>query len=468
MKTNNQKLALTSILLIALFLHACGPRLVKMDSQNREFLKAQSVYGIHHPPPSFVTMTPGKMLLAGLFGGVGGAAGGAIGGAIAGSSMASAGEKMQHDWRLEDPALEIEEAFLSRLRADGETGDVQRVSVDYPNDDLKYLKKGFHQGSVFDFKTNSWGLGYYPMDWNHYRMGYSLRARLIRFPEGKVLWQGVCKIEEKQPSGSRPKLDDLKANNGALIKKKLKGLVGDCVRQLSDQFASSRETSTKVVSSKKPAKKQIKHNESENDLALEKEPDAPREQETVQTPSRVQDVPLKIVPSEVSKPFFSDKGFYFENGYSFGLLLKGSDRDVVKDSLWIDARVGYQFHKFMGVHLEGGYFISSLRGVGRVVDADYFKIGPGFKFIYPFARRWAFFSDVMLGYGRSSVSDRRSGIGISKSGLATAVDFGVTYKIIRWFGLSPYLAINTVSGSFNGQWATSYWFVTGAMVNFIF
>ena len=472
---NNQKLAIASILLIALFLHACGPRLVKMDSQNREFLKAQSVYGIHYHPPSFIAMTSGKMAVGAFFG--------LIGGAVAASSMEKEGSRMVSEYQITDPALEIEEAFLSQLRADGETGSVQRVSTDYPNDDLAYLKKGFHQGSVFDFKTKSWGLGYYPTDWSHYRVGYSLRARLIRFPEGKVLWQGVCKIEENQPSGSRPKLDDLKANNGALLKTKLKGLVGDCVKQLSDQFAARGESSPKASSPEKPARIVEKKTAppvkeglsiksgSEDDLALEKEPIVPQDVPPLEKSKGRGTIPPSLDVErerDVPKPFFPDKGFYFENGYGFGLLLKGGDRDVVKDSLWIDARVGYKFHKFLGAHLEGGYFISSLRGINRVVDADYFKIGPGLKFIYPFARQWAFFSDFMMGYGRAGVSDRRSGIGVSKSGFATAVDFGVTYKILHWFGLSPYLAINTISGSVNGQWATSYWFVSGAMVNFTF
>ena len=178
---------------------------------------------------------------------------------------------------------------------------------------------------------------------------------------------------------------------------------------------------------------------------------------------------LAVASTDSLKEFYPEKGFYVDNGYGFGLLLKHDDRDVLKDSIWIDARVGYQFRKNIGLHLEGSYFISSMRNVPVVVDVTYFKIGPGVKLLFPIRDgRFSIFGDVMVGYGRMHASADSLGVSASKGGVATAMDVGLTYKIQRWVGLSPYVALDSITGKVNGGQATSFWFISGAMANFFF
>ncbi len=175
---------------------------------------------------------------------------------------------------------------------------------------------------------------------------------------------------------------------------------------------------------------------------------------------------LPDVESKFETPIFPVKGFYIDNGYAFGILLHPDDRSVIKDSLWIDGRVGYQVNKNVGIHLGGSFFPSSIRTSGSS-NATYLSIGPGMKLIQPFSKHWAGVLNLMAGYGRFSFST--SSISThSHGGLALGMDGGVIYKINPWLGLTPYLGLNTISGRVNGQGATSYWLVSGVMVNFIF
>ncbi|GEM_PF-3560972 len=169
--------------------------------------------------------------------------------------------------------------------------------------------------------------------------------------------------------------------------------------------------------------------------------------------------------SESKESFFPEKGVYFEGGLGYGIIVGSDDRKVVKDNLWIDARVGYLLNENFGIHLEGGYFPSTARTF-KNLSVSYFRIGPGLKFIKPLSKHWAAFGDVMMGYGMLSASV--SGFSATKSGFAIGVDGGVTYKISRWFGVSPYLAIHEIYGRVNGQSASSLWFVPAVMANFVF
>ncbi len=155
------------------------------------------------------------------------------------------------------------------------------------------------------------------------------------------------------------------------------------------------------------------------------------------------------------------------NGYALGILLKSDDRRVIRDSLWIDARLGYQFMPQLGIHLDGGYFISSVKGTTSRIDADYFRIGPGIKLFQPVGRRFIFFASTMLGFGRVSLSGPTT-VSQGKNGFASGLDFGLTWKILPWLGVSPYMGFHFISGDVNGQRAISVWYYPGAMANFNF
>jgi hypothetical protein len=190
--------------------------------------------------------------------------------------------------------------------------------------------------------------------------------------------------------------------------------------------------------------------------------------ETFQTVEK----PDEQLNSELTKPlnesFFSDKALYFELGIGYGMLGEEEDRDVVNDSLWIDSRVGYQLNKFFGIHLEGSYFISTVKNISPTVNSDYWKIGPGVKFQYVFNKRVNIFIDFMVGYGRMSLFTRSGGttLSVSETGFATASDIGSLIKVFPWGGVAPYVALNTINGKIDGVETSSFWMVTGVMLQF--
>jgi hypothetical protein len=203
----------------------CGPKLIRMDTGERARLKQVNIQAVRYPPPSFNVRTPGKALAGG---------GGLLGGFISLGLFKSAGEKMTHDYSLEDPVVAVKDRFLSSLDADL---GIKASSVNEPlgKDSLDELKTTFEKGMVFDFKTIQWMLFYFPTDWSHYRIAYSARSRLIRLEDSKILWQGVCEFIGKDPKTS-PTWEELTENNGALLKIKLKEAADACSKELLAQF----------------------------------------------------------------------------------------------------------------------------------------------------------------------------------------------------------------------------------------
>lgn len=180
--------------------------------------------------------------------------------------------------------------------------------------------------------------------------------------------------------------------------------------------------------------------------------------------------PTLSFAKESENTLFPNQAIYFDNGYSFGIVTDNDDREFVNDNLWIDARLGYQLNKHWGIHLTGSYFISSMKDMPVKVSVNYFQIGPGVKYTYPLNDRIGFFGDLMFGYGKLSVSVDDFGVSLSasQSGFATATDMGITFKVARWGGLSPYIGFNTFAASTNGDWEASTWLTVGGMLNFSF
>lgn len=73
-------------------------------------------------------------------------------------------------------ALTVAKGFLEKLKQDHLLGNYQVLDYVYQSDDLKYLKSGFNQGIIFDFKN----------------VKDEVRVRLIQFPESQVLWETSC------------------------------------------------------------------------------------------------------------------------------------------------------------------------------------------------------------------------------------------------------------------------------------
>lgn len=221
------------LLLVALFLFlaGCAPALIRPDKEELRRLGEQAgLQVVRFPPSSFSVRTPGKAMVGG--------GGGALGAVLSLGLYESAGDKMAKEYALEDPAVRLQSRFLTSLEK--ATGSKESTIVQKPpsGESLEELKRTFGTGMVLDFKTTQWLLFYYPTDWSHYRIAYSARGRLVRLDEPKIIWQGTCEIIGQDPKTS-PTLEELVANNGALLKQKINEAADACAEQLWDHFQGS-------------------------------------------------------------------------------------------------------------------------------------------------------------------------------------------------------------------------------------
>lgn len=246
------RIHLLLILLIFLLLYGCGGGLkqIRMTPEGWNYLKTQSeIQAAHYPSASLTVMTPGKGILQGWPAAVGGMAGlGAtpleLGGAalmglgleIYGESLSrSSGAQMIKDYSLEDPILAVKEQFILYLVFNSDSKNIRFVQEPLRSDNINDLKKISGDGMVIDFKTIHIGLSYFLTYWGRYRIDYLVRARLIHLEDSKILWQGVCSYVGKDPKNS-PTMDELAADNGALLKAKINEATDICAKELINQF----------------------------------------------------------------------------------------------------------------------------------------------------------------------------------------------------------------------------------------
>ena len=212
MKMRIQKNSFAIFTVLGLLTFAgCAPALVAISREDLAQLKNQAEIGaVHHDPALFYAD-------AGVYGLIG-----------YGMSV-SAGKEIRAKYALEDPARAVGAKFFQNLRA--EFGGIAVRAVDRPvsNDDLSAVKAAYSGRWLFDFKTIGWGSA------AEGDVEFTVRGRLIRNDDSKIVWQGMCKYETQDAKGKL-----LTARNAALLKKKLEAGVSPCARDLWAQFQAGR------------------------------------------------------------------------------------------------------------------------------------------------------------------------------------------------------------------------------------
>lgn len=91
---------------------------------------------------------------------------------------------------------------------------------------------------MLDFQTTAWRLTYYPgRIATNYRVIYAVIARLHRMEDSKLLWRGACTATSTQDPEKSPTMDELKANDGTLLKEHIEAVSDACARVLFAQFS---------------------------------------------------------------------------------------------------------------------------------------------------------------------------------------------------------------------------------------
>lgn len=142
---------------------------------------------------------------------------------------------MVKNYSLQDPIVRVKKQILNLLKTKYGVNNIYAVAEAIIEDNLDLLKKQYGAGIIIDFMTVDWGLGFFPSDPSYYRTPLSVRARLIDLKDSKVLWQGSCRVMEEKTDGS-PDMDQIEADKGALLKKKLIAAADLCAKEIIAQL----------------------------------------------------------------------------------------------------------------------------------------------------------------------------------------------------------------------------------------
>jgi hypothetical protein len=220
--------ALTMLIGLAALIGCYRP--IPMDKSARESLRTiQEIKVSHYAPADFFAPPRGQG--AGIVGGP------VIGGVIDHLDAQDHGHQIVKDFGLTDPIVKVKNSFLSSIRTAFAQATVSELSAPLSDDDLKQLKKEMQSGYLLDFKTFGWGIRHNPFR-DYSFVLYQGRARLVNISEEKIIWQGVCILEEKDPT-AKPSTKDFEIDNGALLKNYLAKAGTACTVELQRQFSET-------------------------------------------------------------------------------------------------------------------------------------------------------------------------------------------------------------------------------------
>ncbi len=214
--------------LISLGLVACAPELVKLDPAARESLKhTPEIRVIHYFPPDLKVQGTARV-------GYGASAGTSV------AMHAQAMDQLAADLIVQDPVLRIKANVVNSLSKMLEPSALTSLPTPMQELQVDRLKGVLGPGTVMDFATTYWGIA--PLPYNpHDLVMYRARARLLRFPEGTLLWQGSCDLEAEDSLGM-PIDKGSPVTKGVLLSNTLTRLADRCSEQLVAQFSGSSST----------------------------------------------------------------------------------------------------------------------------------------------------------------------------------------------------------------------------------
>ncbi|HET9491690.1 MAG TPA: SHOCT domain-containing protein, partial [Methylomirabilota bacterium] len=155
----------------------------------------------------------------------------------------AAGQELMLEIPLEDPAIRVKDRLISGLGADGRIGPIRPAAAAMDSDDLENLKQALGPVTVLDVRTTGWGLIPYQVDPKTFLVHYTVKARLIRLDQEKVLWRDEisCYTPGDRRFGA-PALEDLRADGGALLKTTMARTAEVCVDPLLASFRGEQPT----------------------------------------------------------------------------------------------------------------------------------------------------------------------------------------------------------------------------------
>jgi hypothetical protein len=197
---------LAAVALLGAFTGCVSVQNVPISSGAAAGLSGKTAAAVSREKPSFGAMTAGKA---------------AIGGLLGGALMIHAGNEIVRENEIEDPANYISRKLLEELAA--KRGVVVREMKDVvaKGDKIPDLCKQYQNVDVLlDVQTINWSFTYFPTDWSHYRVVYSVRLRLIDVKTGQILAEGFSS-RAPDKTADAPTHEELLADHAQRLKQEL-------------------------------------------------------------------------------------------------------------------------------------------------------------------------------------------------------------------------------------------------------
>jgi len=200
-------------------LAGCAGQNVRFSEDNRKLLTTQPVHAVHLQPLGFVVESTGRTVAAVFLG------------PLLAVAYAAEGGELHSGLGLEDPALRVKERLLSALEKEYRIPHLTRVAQPGARFGAEPVYAEL-SGVIFEVRTTHWGI-------DNNRAKYSAGVRVLRLPDGETIWDAACEQVIAGKDKPSPTIDELRADNGALLKANLNDAADLCADQLS-QWALER------------------------------------------------------------------------------------------------------------------------------------------------------------------------------------------------------------------------------------
>lgn len=200
---------------IALLSGCVSTKNVPINDTATNDLTGKSITTTKREIPDFAAMTAGKAMFA-------------MVGAVA---MISAGNTIIKENNVEDPANYISNSLIAGLSEKYNLTVLANGGKLVASESPDKLASQYNEAQyLLDVRTINWSFGYFPTDWDSYRVIYSAKLRLINTQNGEVVAESFCpRIPEKTASAPSYKL--LLADNAQRLKDELRASADYCIAE---------------------------------------------------------------------------------------------------------------------------------------------------------------------------------------------------------------------------------------------
>lgn len=204
------------VILSAAVLAGCASTAtVKLSHEQYRAMQSKTLVVTTSERPDFAAMTAGKAMF-GLVGAV---------------AMVSEGNEIIRTHDVQDPAQRIAAKLADELGAARAMNVANPIEASKAHS-IEALAAIRPEGDyVLDVRTINWGFGYYPTDWDNYRVVYSVKTRLIDTQQQKVVAEAFCsRVPDQAPDS--PSYEELLNSNAARLKRELHLAADHCSAEL--------------------------------------------------------------------------------------------------------------------------------------------------------------------------------------------------------------------------------------------